>query len=212
VGVTALVMAGGKGTRMNAATEKPLLEVGSRSMIEHVIAALTRSKMVDRIIVAFSKNTPQTARKATELNIEILETRGEDYVSDMKYAIRKLSLHTVLTVSADLPFITADIVDQAVKNYNSCGKPSLSVMTHASIYERLGLEPDYVFEIDGRSLVPIGINIVDGTRINEPELEQAVLVTESEELALNVNTLVELEAARQRLKKSLGRGADDKPQ
>jgi len=196
---------------MNAATEKPLLEVGSRSMIEHVIAALTWSKMVDRIIVAFSKNTPQTARKARELNAEILETPGEDYVSDMRYAIRKLGLHTVLTVSADLPFITADIVDQAVKKYNSCGKPSLSVMTHASIYEGLGSEPEYVFQVDGRSLVPIGINIVDGTRINEPELEQAVLVTESEELALNVNTLMELETARQRLKKSRGRRSDDKP-
>jgi len=187
---------------MNAATEKPLLEVGSRSMIEHVIAALTGSKMVDRIIVAFSKNTPQTARKARELNVEILETPSEDYVSDIRYAIRKLGLHTVLTVSADLPFITADIVDQAVKKYNSCGKPSLSVMAPASIYEKLGLEPEYVFQVDGRSLVPIGINIVDGARITEPELEQAVLVTESEELALNVNTLMELEAARQRLKKS----------
>jgi adenosylcobinamide-phosphate guanylyltransferase len=212
MGVTALVMAGGKGTRMNAATEKPLLQVGSRSMIEHVIGALRRSKMVDGIIVAFSKNTPQTARKAGELNIEVLETPGEDYVSDMKYAIGKLGLHTVLTVSADLPFITADIIDEAVKKYNSCGKPSLSVMAPASIYERLGLEPEYVFQIDGRSLVPVGINIVNGTRTSEPELEQAVLVTESEELALNVNTLMELEAARQRMKKSRGRGRDDKPQ
>ena len=53
--MTALVMAGGKGTRMNVATEKPLLEVGGKSMIEHVVVALKRSKVVDRIIVAVTK-------------------------------------------------------------------------------------------------------------------------------------------------------------
>ena len=210
MGVTALVMAGGKGTRMNVATEKPLLEVGGKSMIEHVVVALKQSKVVDRIIVAVSGNTPQTARKATELNSEVLETPGEDYISDMKYAIRKLGLHVVLTVSADLPFITTEIVDQAVEKYTSCGKPSLAVMTPVSIYDRLGCKPEYVFQVEGRSLVPIGLNIVDGSRIDEAELEQAVLVTESEELAVNVNTLSELEVARDRFKKARRSVADRK--
>jgi adenosylcobinamide-phosphate guanylyltransferase len=185
---------------MNAATEKPLLEVGGKPMIIHVLDAVKRSKMVDRIIVAVSDDTPQTARKARELNVQVLETPGEDYISDMKYAVRKLGLQVVLTVSADLPFTTTEIVDQAVRKYTSSGKPSLAVMAPASIYERLGSNPEYVFEVDGRSLVPVGINIIDGNRIEEPELEQAVLVTESEELALNVNTPSELEVASERFK------------
>lgn len=201
MGITALVMAGGKAMRMNAKTEKPLLEVGGKPMIEHVVQALKQSKIVDRMIVAVSTSTPQTARKARALNIEVLETPGEGYISDMKYAIKKLGLHDVLTVSADLPFITSEIVDQAVEKYRSQGKPSLAIMTPLDVYERLGLKPEYVFEVDERSLVPIGVNIIDGTRIDERELEQAILVTESEELALNVNTPNELEAARGRFKK-----------
>jgi len=196
--------------RMNAATEKPLLEVGGKPMIIHVLDALKRSKMVDRIIVAVSNNTPQTARKARELNVQVIETSGEDYISDMKYAVRKLRLHVVLTVSADLPFITTEIVDQAVEKYRSCGKPSLAVMTSVDVYERLGSQPEYVFEVDGRSLVPIGINVIDGSRINNSELEQAVLITESEELALNANTSSELETARERFKKIRGSDADEK--
>ena len=35
--VTAIVMAGGKGTRMGGNTEKPLIEVGGIPMIQHVI-------------------------------------------------------------------------------------------------------------------------------------------------------------------------------
>ena len=129
-----------------------------------------------------------------------METPGEDYISDMKYAIRKLGLLIVLTVSADLPFITTEIVDQAVEEYASCGKPSLAVMTPVSIYDRLGCKPEYVFQVEGRSVVPIGLNIIDGSRIDEVELEHAVLVTESGELAVNVNTPSELEVARERFK------------
>jgi adenosylcobinamide-phosphate guanylyltransferase len=203
-------MAGGRAMRMNVATEKPLLDVGGKPMIECVMNALKQSKTVDRIIVAVSKNTPQTARKAMELNTEVLETPGEGYVSDMNYAVRKLGLGVVLTVSADLPFITTEIVDRAVEKYTSCRKPSLAVMTPVGVYERLGSKPEYVFEVDGKSLVPIGLNIIDGTRIDEPELEQAVVVTESEELALNVNTPSELEVARERFKKAGGRGTHEK--
>ncbi len=210
--MTALVMAGGKATRMNAVTEKPLLKVGGKPMIEHVVDALKHSKMVDQIIVAVSRRTPQTARKVAELNAEILETPGEDYISDMKYAVRKLGVHVVLIVSSDLPFITTEIVDEAVEKYRSSDKPSLAVMIPASIYERLGSKPEYVFEADGRSVVPVGLNIIDGSRIDESELEQVILVTESEELALNVNTPTELEAARKRFKKTGGLDNDEKGQ
>lgn len=210
MGVTALVMAGGKATRMNAATEKPLLEVGGKSMIEHVVEALKRSRMVDRIIVAVSDNTPQTARKVSELNAIVLETPGINYIRDTKYAVKKLGLQAVLTVSADLPFITSEIIDRAVEKYMSSGKPSLTVMSPVDTYERLGSKPEHIFEVDGRSLVPVGINVIDGSRIDEPELEEAILVTDSEELALNVNTPRELEIARERFKKAAGYGAHQK--
>jgi adenosylcobinamide-phosphate guanylyltransferase len=201
MGITALVMAGGKATRMNSGTEKPLLVVGSKPMMQHVVDTLRQSKIVDRIVVAVSTSTPETARMAGRLRIEVLETPGEGYISDMKYAIKTLGLHDVLIVSADLPFITSEIVHQAVDRYASQGKPSLAVMTPVDLYRRLGRKPEYVFEVDGENLVPVGVNIIDGTRIDESKLEEAVLVAESEELTLNVNTPRELRAARKHLQK-----------
>lgn len=207
--MTALIMAGGKGTRMKSETEKPLLKVGGRPMIEHVVEVLKRSKMVDRIVVAVSGDTPQTARKARELSIEIVLTPGEGYTSDMRCAIKALNLFDVLTVAADIPFITAEIVDRAVEEYRSSGKPSLAVMTPADVYKKIGSKPEYVFEIDGRRLVPIGLNVIDGRRIGEPELDQAALVTDLEEHAVNVNTPWELEEARERFVKVRGAGASE---
>ncbi len=187
-----------------------MLKVGDKPMIEHIVGILKQSKTVNRIIVAVSGNTPQTARKATELGIEVLLTPGESYVSDMQYAIKTLNLSDVLTVAADIPFITAEIVDHAVEKYRSSGKPSLAVMASTNVYRKIGSKPEYVFEIDGRSLVPIGLNVIDGRRIDEPELDQAVLVTDFEEHAVNVNTPWELEEARERFVKARGTGASEK--
>ncbi len=61
MGITALVMAGGKATRMETSIEKPLLRVGDKPMIHHVIDALKKAESVDRIIVAVTPATRDTA-------------------------------------------------------------------------------------------------------------------------------------------------------
>ena len=61
MGVVALVMAGGRATRMGNVCEKPLLRICGRTMVERVIEALRSSKNIDEIIVAVSKFTPKTA-------------------------------------------------------------------------------------------------------------------------------------------------------
>ncbi|MFQ6080535.1 MAG: NTP transferase domain-containing protein [Candidatus Bathyarchaeia archaeon] len=208
MGVTALVMAGGKGTRMKLKEEKSLLSVGGRPMIEHVLNALKNAKKVDEIVVAVSKHTPNTARMAKSFSVKVLETPGRDYISDTQYAIKKLNLDTVLTISADLPLVTSQVVDEVIEHYKRCGKPALAVMVPAETRKRLGLKADYVFEEKGKRLVPAGINVIDGKKIDETELEEETLVIDMEEMAVNVNTPEDLEVAR-RLFKTL-RGGDEK--
>jgi adenosylcobinamide-phosphate guanylyltransferase len=196
MGLIALVMAGGTGSRMTIPVEKPLLDVGDKPMIEHIVDAIKNAEKVDRIIVAVSRHTPRTASRARELSIEVFETPGLDFISDARYAVKSLRLKTVLIVSADLPFITGKLVDEIVENYYRCRKPALSVMVPKAVYDRLDLKPDLTLNIDGRVLVPVGINVIDGTRIDEGELEQEILVVENEELAVNVNTQEDLQMAR----------------
>ncbi len=49
--------------------------------------------------------------------------------------------------------------------------------------------------------MPIGLNLVDGTRIEEPELDQTVLELDSKDLTLNVNAPSDYDLARQLEKK-----------
>ena len=44
-------------------------------------------------------------------------------------------------------------------------------------------------------MVPAGINVIDGRRIDEAELEEEVFVIDREEAAVNVNTPEDLKVA-----------------
>jgi len=196
--VTALIMAGGRGSRMKLGEEKPLIKVNSKSMIEHVIDALKGSRRVNDIIVLVSRHTPRTADNVRALSIKLLETSGESYIADMQYAVKKLKLGKVLVISADLPLITSKVIDKVVTFYNESEKPALSVMCPIEVFERLGLKPEYRFVVGGRVVSPVGVNMIDGSRIEDQEIDEEKLILDDEELAFNINTIEDVEIAEQR--------------
>jgi len=209
MGVTALVMAGGKGTRLDLEEEKPLLKIDGKSLIEHVLNALKNAKKVDEIIVATTKYTPKTAALARKLPFLVLETPGTDFCLDAGYAIEKMKLGTVITISADLPLVSGKLIDEVITRYEQCDKPALTVMVPLKIYKRLGLSTDYIFTIEGRHLVPAGINVLNGKEIHGTELvEEEMFVVENEEIAANVNTIKDLQIVERlfnRLKSNLSK-------
>ncbi len=196
MGITALVMAGGKATRMETAIEKPLLRVGDKPMIHHVIDALKKAESVDRIIIAVTSATRHTAETVRTLGVEVIETSGEGYEQDMQQAIKRLELKDVVVVAADLPFLAPKIVDDAVRNYFLSGKPALMVAAPIELYEKFGLKASYAFNYEGQELAPVGLNVIDGTRIDEGRLEETVFVVKDHDLIFNVNTQVDLKLAR----------------
>lgn len=203
MGVTALVMAGGKGTRMSLSEEKPLLRVGGKPVIEHVLAALKNAKKVNSIVVAVSDYTPKTARLMPQFPVSVIKTPGKEYVSDMRYAVKSLNLHSVLAIGADLPLITGEVVDTIVENYERCGKPALSVVVPMETKEKLGLGGEYAFKVGNMRVVPAGINVIDGRRIDEEELDEEICLLDRKEVAVNINTVQELRIAGSLFAKAL---------
>jgi len=180
---------------MRMQTEKPLLKIGPRTMLEYVIDALQNSSEIDRIIVAVSNRTPMTAQKAVELKVETMMTPGDGFVEDMQYAIKKSHASEALVVCADLPFLTSTLVDMVVEEFRRNRKPSLAVVVPFEVADKLGITPTNVIDI-GRKLIPVGLNMIDGQRIEEPELDQSLFIVDCDALALNVNTPEELRLAR----------------
>jgi adenosylcobinamide-phosphate guanylyltransferase len=195
--VTALVMAGGKGSRMALSEEKPLLPVGGKPVIEHVLVALENAKKVGSVVVAVSDYTPKTAQLMSNFQVSVIKTPGKEYVSDMGYAVRTLKLQTVLAIGADFPLVTASVIDDIVGYYERCGKPALSVAVSMETKTKLGLSGKYGFELNDKQVVPAGINVIDGRRIDEAELEEEIYVLDQKEVAVNINTLQELRIAEE---------------
>ncbi|MGE5533866.1 MAG: NTP transferase domain-containing protein, partial [Bacillota bacterium] len=160
--VVALVMAGGKGIRLKLAQEKPLIEVCGKPVIQYVLSALKDAKKIDRIIVATTKYTPKTTILMRRLKVEVIETPGKDYVSDMGYVVQALKLGVFLAIAADLPLVRGEMIDAVVDRYERCGKPALTVAVPLETKAKLGMCIEYSFKLDNKDVVPVGINVIDG--------------------------------------------------
>jgi adenosylcobinamide-phosphate guanylyltransferase len=202
MGITALLMAGGKGTRLKTEEEKPLLKIGGKPMIEHVLEALKETEKVEEVIVAVSKHTPKTAAFARKRSLKVVQTPGKGFCLDARYAIKRLKLGTVLTICADIPLITREFIDKVITHYEQSQKPALTVMAPLETCKKLRLSTDYIFESDGKNLVPVGINVIDGKRISEGMLEEEVLIIDDKRIAVNVNTFKNLKVAEFMLQQS----------
>jgi len=208
--ITALIMAGGKGTRMELGVEKPLVEVNGKPMIQYVIDALENSGKVNEIIVATSKNTPETKQFLKKQGIKTIMTSGKDYVHDLGFILSNFRLNDILlTITADLPLIRSDIIDQVIIEYEKSAKPAMSVLVPLHVFEKYGLKPTMMFE----DLVPSGLNILRS--INKTQDEE-VLVFSKIELALNINTCEDIILLKkllgdddERRKKTYKRGRED---
>jgi len=205
MGLRALVMAGGRGTRMKLSGEKPLAKIFGRSIVEYVVASLRGAGRFELVAAAVSKHTSETARRLTELGVVLVETSGEDYVLDMRYAIKKLGGGVFMVVSADLPLLTEDVIVEVVKRFAGCSKPSLTVMVPLNAYTALGLKPDFKLKVEGRFLVPCGVNVIDGSRIDEPTLDEETMVFGRAEPFVNVNTVEDLEFAERCMGRTAGK-------
>ena len=200
--VVALVMAGGRGTRMKLAQEKPLVEVCGKPVIQYVLLALRDAKKISRIIVATTSCTPKTTELMRELGVEVIETPGKDYVSDMGYVVQTLKLGVFLAIAADLPLVRGKMIDAVVERYEHCGKPALTVAVPVETKTKLGMCIEYSFKLGEMDVVPVGINVINGSkRYGDEWLDQDICLLNLQELAVNINTVPELQLAERLLSK-----------
>lgn len=192
--IYAILMAGGKGTRLEVPCEKPLFKLKEVPLIKYVLDNLNQSKLIDKIIIAVSPNTCKTTQylKSLDYDFEILDTSGKDYLTDLSYVLdyfeKKSKDDTLLFINADLPFICAETIDDVLNHYFKSDKDALSVLVPVEIFEELGL--DYSYEFDGN--VPSGLNILRSENIIQ---EESNIVIPKVELALNINTLLDSKVA-----------------
>ena len=194
----ALVMAGGKGSRMGfCGVEKPMIEVGGVYTVERVINALKSSKHIDKILVSVSPNTPDTERYMKDIGIETIRTSGEDYVEDLHDSFRILSGKYVLTCPSDVPLLRPFTVDAFINYFLDNPDDSMTAVVEEDVVVKSGITPSFDFGYEGKKWVISGMNIMDRVKILSDEvLSYSYFMTDWVDLAINMNTEHELKIAR----------------
>ena len=186
-----LIMAGGKGTRMQSNEEKLLLEY-KKPLILHVIDALKDSNCFEKIIAATSPNSPQTQKFIAENNVTVFETLGENFVTDLNHILKGLDDYVFVT-SGDLPLLDESTVRQIVDAVNS-DKIWTSVVTTNSFQSSLGLTPECIVSFNDESYVHTGISVVNASEIKNLEsVKEDYLIINDKRVCLNVNTKTDFE-------------------
>lgn len=181
-----IVMAGGKGTRMNLDGEKLLLKY-KKPIILHVVDSLKNSNLFSKILVITSTNSPKTKKLLEENDIEIFDTPGIGYVEDLNLVLKSLD-DIVLVTSGDLPLLDDDIIQKIVKQYES-DKIWTSILVTKNFLSSLGLESDYPLNFDNQVCHYTGISLVNSNKITSLEnLEENYVIIDDKRIAFNLNS------------------------
>lgn len=215
-------MCGGRGTRLDAPTEKPLVSIAGRPMIHRVLDALHKVGVdrptggstagIDRVVAAVSPHVPTTATTLRDRpRVEVIETDGDGYVPDLQTALATVE-PPALTVAADLPLLAPDAVTAVLRGHaDASDGGSLTVLVPRALKDHLGASVDdsHVVKMDGTPFVPAGINVVAvehsesdvGVPAGPPETDgthttdEPMHVTYDARLAVNVNRWSDVELA-----------------
>jgi len=193
--VPALIMAGGKGKRMELPVEKPLLPFLGKPLIDWVVEAVASAMKVSDFYVVTSEDTPKTEKRCRSKGWKVLRTDAKGYHDDLKQAVHDAGLAgAVLTIPADLPAVTGKFLDKVVSAFEVCGKDFLAVFVPIKAREDLELSVSSTDEYKGVWYAVSGVNIVNAAKIQENgKIETSAIITEEKEVLLNINTLEDLE-------------------
>jgi adenosylcobinamide-phosphate guanylyltransferase len=181
-----IIMAGGKGSRMNLPEEKLLLKF-KKPIILQVAEALTNSDCFSKVIFITSPNSPKTKQLLEKNNYEIFDTPGIGYVEDLNLVLKSLN-DSVLIVSADLPLLDEEIIKKIVNLYDPNNKWTTILVTK-NFLKSLGLSSDYNITFENKLCNYTGISMINSQQISNLEnIEEKFVVVDDKRIGFNINT------------------------
>ncbi|MCW3133964.1 MAG: NTP transferase domain-containing protein [Methanophagales archaeon] len=186
----AIILAGGKSSRLGEVIEKALIKISGQRLIDLVVESVRESKAED-FRVAVTKNTPKTEEFCKLMNYKTIETPGEGYHEDLQYLLPRY--HEFVSVACDIPFLRSEHINAIIEAYFS-HKPRISITGAVPLdIVPKDITTSYVFEHEGKEFVSCGINVVTSSENSLPFVFNEPL------LAININTSDDLSMARKNL-------------
>jgi len=181
-----LIMAGGKGTRMNLPDEKLLLQY-RKPLVLHVVDSLKNSNCFSKILAITSHNSSKTKKLLEENNIKTFDTPGTGYVEDLNLVLKAIN-DDILVTSGDLPLLDGEIIQRIVDQYDS-KKIWTSIIVTNKFLNSLGLESDHSVKFNDQVCNYTGISLVNSKKILSLEnLDEDYIILDDKRIAFNLNS------------------------
>jgi len=182
----ALVMAGGKGTRMNLDKEKLLLEY-KKPIVLHVLESLKDSNSFSKILAITSKNSPNTKKLIEKNNFETFDTPGIGYVEDLNLVLQDIHEH-VLVTSGDLPLLDSEILKKII-HYHDPKKIWTSILVTNKFLDSLGFESNFSVNFQNQKCHYSGISLINSEKISSLEnIVENYIIIDDKRIAFNLNS------------------------
>ena len=182
----ALIMAGGRGQRMNITSEKLLLRY-NKPLITHVVEALQKSNCFSRIIAATSIHSKQTRLLLSKSNIEILDTPGHGYVLDLNSILKHLNDY-IFIISGDMPLIDKQIIEKIIYLYDA-NNVWTSYLATKNFVTKFQTPHSHIVKLQNQECVLTGLSIVDSKKIKDLNyVAETYIILNDKRISININT------------------------
>ena len=182
----AIVMAGGKGSRMKSSDEKLLLPY-KKPIILHVAEALSNSDCFSEIIFITSPNSPKTKKLLLENNYEIIDSTGQGYVEDLNNILQSID-DSVFVTSADLPLLDKMIIKKITSFYDE-NHLWTSILITKNFLQNLGISSNFEINFENQLCNYSGISMINSKKIsNLDNIKENFVIIDDKRIAFNVNT------------------------
>ena len=115
--VTAIIAAGGVGSRLGAGVPKQLLELGGRTILERSVQAFATHPRVNDVIVVLpaelASSPPPFVRAQSRIRVVEGGSRRQDSVA-AAFDVVGAAADVVLVHDAARPFVTADVISRSI--------------------------------------------------------------------------------------------------
>ena len=171
-----IVQARVNSTRLPA---KVMLDLGGKTLIERVVETVSRSKKINEIIIATSKESTDDIIKEKFKDSKIYVYRGSlDNVLERFYsASRKFKAKNIVRITADNPFMEASLIDKLIEVFetNDCDYSMFTNAVYglsAEIFSYNALKEAYEFarnDFDKEHVTPY---IKDNSKVYTEDIEE----------------------------------------
>ena len=122
--------------------EKVLKNIGGKPMIELLLSRLSKSTLIDEIIVATSEGTENDKLQLLVESLGFNCTRGseEDVLLRFYESAKQMNADAVVRITGDCPLIDAEIIDKCIKKFKKASIDYVSNIEPATFPDGLDVE------------------------------------------------------------------------